>query len=887
MVEIPLISLALFIVATLTGGLAVYALTNLKVRGGLDFSLLMVAITFYIAGFGMELLSDSREGILFWLKIEYIGISTIPALCLLLAIRLTGNDRWLKNRLLQVVFFIPAITLLLYFTNSLHHLFYLDIGEVSAVHNYYELAIKKGPWYYVNIIYLNLVLVCCLILFLRKLRKEKAEQAQSWILISGLMGPWIAHLIYQAGLSGGLDISPLGFVLTAPLFAWGVFGNYMVFLLPKARNSVYQSFSDAVFIFDNHKNLIDFNRSASGLFKSLNHNSIGTSSQEVFASYPEIKQLIEGPDNQRIQAKIIIDNVRRSFVLNNTTVDSAKNQRLGTILAMHEITDQVFLLENLRESEEKYRLIFENTPVGMLQYDNSGKITTCNSAFVKLIGSSHEILIGLNMMNLPDTEMVKAISNSLRGEIGYYEDEYHSVTALKVTPVRGFFAPIASKDGQIRGGVGIVEDFTERSQADRTIKYREEFENILMTLELDFLNPEIDEIDETFNRALKSLGSYCEVDRAYIFRFDFEKRTMSNTHEWCSGGVGPEIDNLQSIPMDQLPSFMNKFRNSEIVYIPDLSALPDELKSERDILEPQGIKSLIVVPIEIAGELFGLVGFDSVKELRTWNKDEISLLKVLSQIFASVIKRKQANEELIAARDRAEEASRVKSTFLANMSHEIRTPLNGILGFAELLHSEFEDPVIQRYSDIILSSGNRLLQTLSQILDLSRVESGKLDLMIESVNVNQAIDDVIFLFSATAKKKGLFIERQHGGPHLVLRLDDQLFRNSLTNLISNAIKFTNQGGITISTGEELLNGRRFGTIRVADTGIGIPEKYFDSIFEDFKQVSEGMKRNYEGTGLGLSLTKKFVQLSGGTIRVESMKDFGATFILSFPDPVKV
>jgi signal transduction histidine kinase len=268
-----------------------------------------------------------------------------------------------------------------------------------------------------------------------------------------------------------------------------------------------------------------------------------------------------------------------------------------------------------------------------------------------------------------------------------------------------------------------------------------------------------------------------------------------------------------------------------------------------------------------------------------WNKDEIALLQVLGHIFASVIKRKQANEELVLARDRSEEANRVKSTFLANMSHEIRTPLNGILGFAELLQSESEDSLVKKYSEIIISSGNRLLQTLSQILDLSRVEAGKIDLVIEAVNVNRAIDDVIYLFTPTANKKGLFIERQPGGVNMILKLDDQLFRNSLTNLISNAIKFTKQGGITISTAAEVVNGKRFGLIRVSDTGIGIPENYFDSIFEDFKQVSEGVKRNYEGTGLGLSLTKKFVQLSGGSIHVESLHGYGATFILSFPDPV--
>lgn len=885
MIEIPLISLALFIVAVITLGLGLYALANLKVRGALEFSLLMVAFTCYIAGFGMELLTGTKSGILFWLGIEYIGISTIPSLCIALAIRLAGSDKWLKWLPVRIVLFFPAVTLFLYFTNTWHHLFYQNIGEVVRISNHYELMIENGPWYYVNIIYLNLALLASVILFLRKLRNDPVEREQAYILIGGAIGPWIAHIIYQAGFTNGFDISPFGFLITSPLFAWGVFGNHLVFLLPKARNSVYQSFGDTVIILDNQKNLIDYNKTAAGLFKTLTRSSIGKKAVLFFDGFPEVAGIIEGPENQRIQARFSIDHVKRSFVLTNSTVNSRRDHCLGMIIVMHEITDQVFLLDNLRESEEKYRLIFENTPVGVMQYDTNGKITTCNDAFVKIIGSSREVLIGLNLLGLPDQTMVRAISDSLQGKIGYYEREYHSVTALKVTPVRGFFAPIATKGGKISGGVGIVEDFSDRYEADRHLKYREEFESILMSLELDFLNTGIGEMHSTFNKGLMTLGSFCQVDRAYIFRIDFEKGILCNTNNWYSPGVESEMADVQSIPIGLLPLWMEKLTSSQIIYIPVLSELSDDWKSELEFLEKQGVKSLFAVPIEIGGELLGFAGFDSIREHRNWNRDEVALLQVLGQIFASVIKKKEASEELIAARDRAEEASRVKSTFLANMSHEIRTPLNGILGFAELIQTEFEDPVIQRYSDIILSSGNRLLQTLSQILDLSRVESGKLDLVIESVNVDSAINEVISLFVPTARKKGLYIERQPGGFSLILRLDDQLFRNSLTNLISNAIKFTHQGGITISTGLETINGQRFGTIRVADTGIGIPEKYFDSIFEDFKQVSEGVKRSYEGTGLGLSLTKRFVELSGGRIRVESIPGFGATFILSFPEPV--
>jgi signal transduction histidine kinase len=251
-------------------------------------------------------------------------------------------------------------------------------------------------------------------------------------------------------------------------------------------------------------------------------------------------------------------------------------------------------------------------------------------------------------------------------------------------------------------------------------------------------------------------------------------------------------------------------------------------------------------------------------------------------LFASVIRRKEVNDKLIEAKQKAEDASRVKSIFLAHMSHEIRTPLNGILGFAGLLQSEFDNPVVKEHAEIILDSGNRLLQTLSQILDLSRVESGKMDLSVGKINANRIIDDIIINYTSAARKKGLSIEREADSLTLILELDEQLLRNILDNLINNAVKFTEHGGIKVTTGMESIAGIQFGCIRVADTGIGIPKQFLDTIFEDFRQVSEGTKRNYDGTGLGLSLTKKFVNLSGGEIAVERELAVGTTFILRFP-----
>jgi PAS domain S-box-containing protein len=593
----------------------------------------------------------------------------------------------------------------------------------------------------------------------------------------------------------------------------------------------------------------------------------------------------EATDQVQFQVRLSLNGGNRTFNVIRTHVLSKKEKHhLGWILVLHEITDQVFLMENLRVSEERYRLLFEHSPVGLIQYDEAGKITLCNDHLVGIIGSSKEILIGMDLLKNNDPVLVAAVKESLAGRAGYYEGEYSSMTAIKVTPVRAMFSPIKAKDGSIKGGVGIVEDFTVRYESEQALKYRGQFESILINLALEFLSISLEEMEETFSNGLEKVGMFCKTDRANIMRFDREKGKLNNTHEWCAIGISHEKEKLQGISISDLPVWMESFSNGEIIHETNLETHKETWERELSIFGILKAKSMILIPIQISGEFMGFLGFYSIRKERIWSRDEVALFEILGRLYASVIKRKEDNDSLLIAKNRAEEANRVKSVFLANMSHEIRTPLNGILGFAELLHLEFDDPDVVRYAEIILSSGNRLLQTLTQILDLSRIEAGKMELYVETINLNKVIDEVVFLFSATAKKKGLLLTRDHEGPEMLLDLDDQLFRNSLGNLIGNAIKFTEQGSITVSTSIVEESGTSFGEIKVSDTGIGIPPSFQETIFEDFRQVSEGARRNYEGTGLGLSLTRKFVMLSGGSIWVESKSGTGSTFVMRFPNP---
>ncbi len=248
-----------------------------------------------------------------------------------------------------------------------------------------------------------------------------------------------------------------------------------------------------------------------------------------------------------------------------------------------------------------------------------------------------------------------------------------------------------------------------------------------------------------------------------------------------------------------------------------------------------------------------------------------------------ITSRHKIEEELVRAKEKAEEISRMKGNFLANMSHELRTPLVAILGFAEIFQSEFTNSLFKEMADSIFNSGTRLLETLNSILDLSRLEANKIEIFNEEVNVVEIVDEYITKYSSAAIKKNLYLEKYVENDLVKIKTDIQLLQKIIDHVINNALKYTVEGGIGVTVKDMVKNKKRIVAIEICDTGIGIPNENLNTIFEEFRQVSEGINRNYEGTGIGLTITKKFAELLGGTIKVESVKGKGSKFTILIPD----
>jgi signal transduction histidine kinase len=244
--------------------------------------------------------------------------------------------------------------------------------------------------------------------------------------------------------------------------------------------------------------------------------------------------------------------------------------------------------------------------------------------------------------------------------------------------------------------------------------------------------------------------------------------------------------------------------------------------------------------------------------------------------------RKKFEQELISAKEKAEELNEIKSNFFANMSHELRTPFVGILGYALMLKERLTDEKDIEMIDGIITGSNRLTETLTKILSITEIEFDKTELVLQEVNITDIIEEVYIQFVKAAERKKLNFYKKIKFESLSMLTDSKLLFEILNNLVSNAIKYTDEGWIEISGSIEVKRGDKYLKLKVTDTGIGIPKNKEEIIWHEFRQASEGTTRSHQGTGLGLSIAKKYTDLLGGKIYLETPKEKGSQFVIELP-----
>ena len=500
----------------------------------------------------------------------------------------------------------------------------------------------------------------------------------------------------------------------------------------------------------------------------------------------------------------------------------------AALVVLRDITERKKYEVALKESEERYRILIETMHDGVMQVDNDDKIQFVNNSMCDILGYTYHELIGKvgteTIIFKDDWDIVREKNRTrLKGISDIYE-----VRGIKKTGeiiwlnVSG--TPIGDKSGKVIGSVGFLSDITERKRAEEeVIKISQAIKQSPVTVvitdikgDIEYVNPKFVEV--TGYRPEEVIGSNPRVLKSG------EKTSEEYKDLWDTILKGN----------DWIGEFHNKKKNGELYW--EKASISPVKNSEGKITH-----------------------FLAVKE--------------------DVTEKKLKEEELIKAKEKAEESERLKSSFLANMSHELRTPMVGILGFAELLRDMTDNPELKDFSDNILRSGKRLLETLNLILDLSRIEAGKLEMKSSEVDIVQLTNEVYQSYTAEAAKKKIKFTIESSAEQILSKVDERMLWEAINNLINNAIKYTKSGEVKI---ELSINENKKAVMKISDTGIGIPKESIGVIFEEFRQVSEGYSRGFEGTGLGLTITKNFIEKIGGSITVESEMGVGSVFKIELP-----
>ena len=551
-----------------------------------------------------------------------------------------------------------------------------------------------------------------------------------------------------------------------------------------------------------------------------------------------------------------------------------------------DITSRKLIEQDLLETKSQLVSMLDNLPFLAWLKDKNGVFIAVNAEFSKTCRKKIEEIVGKTDLEVwPAERAAQYIKDDF--EIIQNRTKKFVVELIGAEPsgsawFETFKTPIFDNSGNVIGTTGISRDITERMSFEKELASKEKMLASIAMATSEFL--ENRNLKSAISKSLTLLGESTGVDRVYLFENSYQAKGEAFStlvFEWNSDSAKPQIDNpaMKKIPIDSSIELFAALINAE-----PFNAIVQNLNDgilKQELINQQ-ILSLLILPIFINNVFWGFVGFDECKSERIWNKSELSILKAFSVSIAKAIERSRIESELMRAKEAAEAANIAKSRFLANMSHEIRTPMNGMLGFLDLLYESKLNAEQKDYVREARNSSELLLYLINDILDFSKIEAGKMSMEKINFDIRKVVEDSVSTYApkAHAKKISLQAYIEPTVPDEV-NGDPGRLKQILTNIISNAVKFTNEGEIIVNvshietSGDESMIG-----FEVRDTGIGMPENKLNELFKPFTQADSSTTRKFGGTGLGLAISRELARIMGGDIKYESDEGSGTTLFVT-------
>ncbi len=875
---------------------SVIAYQHRKVAGGLTLAILMLLTAWWCLGGLFETSSMAPSAKFFWSKIEYLGGVNVPVFFFLLTFQYTHPAVKFKLSWIVFLFIVPAFTLLAAITNDYHHFIWTGYSPGPAGSN--QIIYEHGTWFWIGFMgYSYLMLLLSLVILINSLIQYRHTFRHQMIaVVIAAMLPWAGNILYLLGLNPlpGLDLTRIAFSGSGIILVYAIAKLRFLDLLPRARALLLETMPDGLLVLDSLRRIVDINPSARSIMGiDRNDNIIGKSTAEI-DSVPAhvINDAIDGGVESKVYA------FPPKFIeINLTPLFNKKGEASGYCIAMHDITAIKHKESALQQSEEKYKALAENISDVIWMMDMSMKYTYISPSIESQRGFTVEEFSALKLSEIYPQKSLTMVMETFSEYKRLSDQGKLPKGTSMILEIQHYCKNGSIKTGEVHANIildennrliavhGITRDITERKLEESALKQRDKLLQSVTKAVISLLRK--GDLEISIQEALQILGEAIKADRVYIFE-NIRDIKSSDTgmylrQQWINdGSFGFRLNSDHEVISYQnsFPRWLERLSNGKSIN----GLVKDFPDLERLALEPQLIKSLLVIPIFIETNFWGFIGFDDCSNERIWSQAEENVLTTAAISIGMAYVKKSNELELIKAKERAEESDRLKSAFLATMSHELRTPLNAIIGFSGIIGKEMDSAEQEEYIKIINKSGKNLLNIIEDLFNISMIEAGNIRVDMEHFSFEKfrnQLNEILYSEIKSMDKPGLAIHYSPDPSHqdLYLFTDPNKLFQIFSNILKNAVKFTQHGsieyGYTLGNGKEII-------FFVKDTGIGISPDIQKIVFDKFRQADETFTRKFGGTGLGLSISKRLTELLSGSIWVESEPGKGSAFHFMIP-----